>query len=1221
MVNVNRSLSSALELIKRFAFDWVQVSDAVDCDDLVALVDALDRLKKDAEQRLSIKKATQASMNSDRQSTHKGSANQGIRRSQRIATADSLFVTETETESESGVEDNLPFTMLHEASPNEHTTRNAARGVMTNNLVLLPDHFENQSPIEEHYRTEMPEEEHPIEQGSPSLTLYTTRSFVNEQDERTRIHPIQVLDGDSNAHTHQTPDINTQNQAAEDPDHIDRQPGPESPHHSLVNHPHQDATAPPLDGSGFGEITMHDFASPQFFNSAFEDYRLSSLNHESPTNVEEATAGSYRQHLIDPDHTEPVQVLDGESNAQAYQTPDINTQNQAAEDPDHIDRQPGPDSPHHSVVNHPHQDATTPPSDEFAFEEVPSPQFFNEAFGDFYLNTPHHEPQTDAEEATTASDERNMMYPVRTESFGNDPIVQGYVDLACRLSFRLPHKPVEDADHLDPRELLSPLVEERPLTSTLIHGLIYTLLPGPLCIFEVCSSELDPESSSEGSPAEDFVAIIRRDGEALPLLVIGVETSKKLYVLDSETVDLASLGTSWLIGPEWTTEYINPRYIAPHVESTLLSVWIAEAYFLSRRLENFPSSRDLRLRFLGELLAPYQRDSILEKYGISSNHTGSQHIDSRPRLVHLETQVQTHKICIQNLENFEHGALREALDQMPAKIELGRCLRILQCVDEIGSPRILDSLKLACARNTKDQTYQDMEQPLFQKLFYIHIHLDKLENESHLLVARERFIKYCYFETYMRAVRALQETKRNSYQERQRVLARKRTASFKNGISEELPPTPHTEEINRVYYGLSPSGRTRRAPDMVKDEICSKLVQVYGGNQKRVRRKINKYISQGRVLHHVLQGGRSLDPGLLVLFPSSGADPPTLSMAKFGLELDELEENALSKPIELKDIDTLTVAEAVWFGKVLQARPELLDPVPKTVLDLISDSLTHDLDLQERDAESFRDCEMKTEPGNQAIEEDAWSCLGAISIDRLNILVFWECSWLSADEYHALHQDGHQGWLVHTRGEDQLLIAWEPTMEAKSIQSSPHSLLYEPAIEVRKDRPGLLGYVAAKFLLDSSNAALTTPYKRALYERDAIQMEAADALENIFNNNLESRAPDSKFAAIYEHLKANEALWVNYEPGKKYQPIACLNIIRSKHYNQGAEGYYYILRSKSAGASKNFWIFALQYYVKDTWHRHLRYLYPGRCTQKTLVTRFFCATYLEKDCRYIVKER
>jgi hypothetical protein len=59
--------------------------------------------------------------------------------------------------------------------------------------------------------------------------------------------------------------------------------------------------------------------------------------------------------------------------------------------------------------------------------------------------------------------------------------------------------------------------------------------------------------------------------------------------------------------------------------------------------------------------------------------------------------------------------------------------------------------------------------------------------------------------------------------------------------------------------------------------------------------------------------------------------------------------------IVVSSIDGLTVAEAVWFGQVLQARPELLDPVPKTVLDLISDSLTHDLDLQDRDAKSFRD--------------------------------------------------------------------------------------------------------------------------------------------------------------------------------------------------------------------------------------------------------------------------
>jgi hypothetical protein len=113
---------------------------------------------------------------------------------------------------------------------------------------------------------------------------------------------------------------------------------------------------------------------------------------------------------------------------------------------------------------------------------------------------------------------------------------------------------------------------------------------------------------------------------------------------------------------------------------------------------------------------------------------------------------------------------------------------------------------------------------------------------------------------------------------------------------------------------------------------------------------------------------------------------------------------------------------------------------------------------------------MKTEPGSHTIDKDAWPCLGAISIEPLNMLVFWESSWLSAHEYHTLRQDGHQGWLVHARGEDQLLIAWEPTMERKSIQPSPHDLLYDPTIEVRKNRPGLLGYVAAKALRDSPNA-------------------------------------------------------------------------------------------------------------------------------------------------------
>jgi hypothetical protein len=345
------------------------------------------------------------------------------------------------------------------------------------------------------------------------------------------------------------------------------------------------------------------------------------------------------------------------------------------------------------------------------------------------------------------------------------------------------------------------------------------------------------------------------------------------------------------------------------MESTLLSVWIAEACFQYRPLRNVPSSRDLRLRFLRELLAPYQRDSVLEKCGIPSTHTLSQHVDTRCKFARSETQVQTDefseldlKILVQNLEIFQPEALREALLQKPSEINRERCLRILQCVDEIGSPHILDSLKLAYARKDEDQTYRAIEQPLFEKLFHIHIHLDKQESQSHLLVARERYIKYCYFETYLRAVEALKEEKNNSYRERRRVSARKRrTASFKKGISEELPPTPHTEEIHRFYGNLSPSRRKQRAPDMVKDEISSKVAKVYGGNSKLIRCNINRYINQGRVLHRILQGRRSLDPGLLILFPSFGAYPPSLSMTRFGLELQGLEKKTLSKPIALKE--------------------------------------------------------------------------------------------------------------------------------------------------------------------------------------------------------------------------------------------------------------------------------------------------------------------------------
>ncbi|CAN9210682.1 unnamed protein product [Alternaria alternata] len=133
-------------------------------------------------------------------------------------------------------------------------------------------------------------------------------------------------------------------------------------------------------------------------------------------------------------------------------------------------------------------------------------------------------------------------------------------------------------------------------------------------------------------------------------------------------------------------------------------------------------------------------------------------------------------------------------------------------------------------------------------------------------------------------------------------------------------------------------------------------------------------------------------------------------------------------------------------------------------------------------------------------------------------------------------------------------------------------------------------------------------------------LDAADALENVFNSHLDVRAPDSKFAAIFERLKAKEELWIGYEPGKEYWPIARLNCSKSRQYKQGAEGYYYILRCKCEDLGSGFWIVAHQTFVKRAWRRYLRYSCSGSCKRQTIATSFFHAAYLEEDGWYTVRE-
>jgi hypothetical protein len=342
--------------------------------------------------------------------------------------------------------------------------------------------------------------------------------------------------------------------------------------------------------------------------------------------------------------------------------------------------------------------------------------------------------------------------------------------------------------------------------------------------------------------------------------------------------------------------------IGPHIERTLLSVFIAEACFRHLLpITEVPSSRDLRLRFLGELLAPYERDAVLEQCGIPSNSIPSQKVDTRVIVPQPAAQVLANDDSFPNLANFNMAALRTAFLRKPVDISTVQSLRILQCVNEIGSPNILDSLKLALAKPPEHRVAQDVDGPIVEKLFHIHVYLDAHESRGHLLVARHRYIKFCYFETYQLAVQALQKEKSRSNKEQHKVNAFKFSESYKQGFRNELPDTPHTDNIESVYGDLSDDSRKKRAPDVVKASILRKVMNATKGNKDRIKRNIIRYIREGKVLHLILYGSVCLNPGLFILFPSQETHKPSLDVEQFRFDLEEAEKKSLSKPIGIKE--------------------------------------------------------------------------------------------------------------------------------------------------------------------------------------------------------------------------------------------------------------------------------------------------------------------------------
>lgn len=184
--------------------------------------------------------------------------------------------------------------------------------------------------------------------------------------------------------------------------------------------------------------------------------------------------------------------------------------------------------------------SSSPEPEDGELDDPSSPQFFCEAFEDMFgehvrpgSQASGFEPATHDEESEPTMVDR--MHERGCYSYADDPAFQHYLDLACCSDFRLPHEPVAYLNRTQVSQLLSPLIEETPLSIQLIHGLLYALLPSPLHILE-----LNPENCAEGLSActesvENFAAIILHGRDTPPFLVLGDGTTKTIFVVESET--------------------------------------------------------------------------------------------------------------------------------------------------------------------------------------------------------------------------------------------------------------------------------------------------------------------------------------------------------------------------------------------------------------------------------------------------------------------------------------------------------------------------------------------------------------------------------------------------------------------------------------------------------------------------------------------------------------
>lgn len=320
----------------------------------------------------------------------------------------------------------------------------------------------------------------------------------------------------------------------------------------------------------------------------------------------------------------------------------------------------------------------------------------------------------------------------------------------------------------------------------------------------------------------------------------------------------------------------------------LLSIHMAEA-ILHHRPSGAPRERELRLRFLRETLAPYEVDAVVQQIGLPKmNHVPSRRFDLREKQAQAATLPgRPHRL--------DADALPQIFAEAPEGMQGRKAARTLQCIAEVGSARILTSIRSA--------TRSPLETPLdaegdMGRLLHIHTFLDRDRDRSHVSVARNRYLKYCYYQSFQAAVEALSARKRCGRAERRQLTSCKQSASYRLG-RRDLPPTPALDYINDRFASPDDDEKSRTAPEMVKTAVVRKITAICGSDGDKVSKNMTLYLREGKTMHLILQGEACLDPGLLLLLPTQETSEPSLDIA--GLALDDGERRRLAKPIRTKE--------------------------------------------------------------------------------------------------------------------------------------------------------------------------------------------------------------------------------------------------------------------------------------------------------------------------------